>query len=242
MEKIKLTAPKIMSNDTYKRLYLKVLETCHDFKNKAKENIMESLKDDLVSEQARIKEQEETIRSIEQKVGLDTAGKSTIYDADTGEGLDFDDSYLYDDIEPTHGISTETVKVHEFIDSADGFGPDKSVVNASVSEPATVVVSTNENSNVNVVAVDPGSMTMNDAGGVDNIFVVEDTNVLEINPDALPDGVEANVAGIDDTANVNAIVATTVNEYDGVDPNQNAITACILDTEETHTGNHGREV
>ena len=61
----------------------------------------------------------------------------------------------------------------------------------SVDEPATVVVSTNENSNVNVVAVEPGSMTMNDAGGVDNIFVVEDTNVLEINPDALPDGVEA---------------------------------------------------
>ena len=54
---------------------------------------MESLKDDLVSEQARIKEQEETIRSIEQKVGLDTAGKSTkVYDADTGEGLDFDES------------------------------------------------------------------------------------------------------------------------------------------------------
>ena len=41
VEKIKRTAPKIMSNDTYKRLYLKVLETCHDFKNKAKENIME---------------------------------------------------------------------------------------------------------------------------------------------------------------------------------------------------------
>ena len=44
-----------------------------------------------------------------------------------------------------------------------------------------MVVSTNENSNVNVVAVEPGSMTMNDAGGVDNIFVVEDANVLEIN-------------------------------------------------------------
>ena len=31
------------------------------------------------------------------------------------------------------------------------------------------------------------------------------------------------------------MVATTVNEYDGANPNQNAITACILDTEETHT-------
>ena len=225
-----------MSNDTYKRLYLRVLETCHDFKNKAKENIMESLKDDLVSEQARITEQEESVRIIEQKIGLDAVGKSTkVYAADTGEGFDFDDSYLYDDIEPANGISTETVKIHDIIDSADGFGPDKPVVNASVGEPATVVVSTNENSNVNVVAVEPGSMTMNDAGGVDNIFVVEDANVLEINPDALPDGVEANVAAIDDTPNVNAIVAATVSEYDGADPNQNAITACILDTEETHT-------
>lgn len=236
VEKIKRTAPSIMSNDTYKRLYLRVLETCHDFKNKAKENIMESLKDDLVSEQARITEQEESVRIIEQKIGLDAVGKSTkVYAADTGEGFDFDDSYLYDDIEPANGISTETVKIHDIIDSADGFGPDKPVVNASVGEPATVVVSTNENSNVNVVAVEPGSMTMNDAGGVDNIFVVEDANVLEINPDALPDGVEANVAAIDDTPNVNAIVAATVSEYDGADPNQNAITACILDTEEIHT-------
>eukprot|EP00944_MAST-04C_sp_MAST-4C-sp1_P001386 g1386.t1 len=197
---------------------------------------MESLKDDLVSEQARITEQEESVRIIEQKIGLDAVGKSTkVYAADTGEGFDFDDSYLYDDIEPANGISTETVKIHDIIDSADGFGPDKPVVNASVGEPATVVVSTNENSNVNVVAVEPGSMTMNDAGGVDNIFVVEDANVLEINPDALPDGVEANVAAIDDTPNVTAIVAATVSEYDGADPNQNAITACILDTEETHT-------
>ena len=45
VEKIKLTAPKIMSNDTYKRLYLKVLETCHDFKNKAKENIADADQD-----------------------------------------------------------------------------------------------------------------------------------------------------------------------------------------------------
>ena len=65
-------------------------------------------------------------------------------------------------------------------------------------------------------------------------MIVEDTNVLEINPDALPDGVEAVAAG--SNAIVDTIVATTVNEYDGVDPNQNAITACILDTEETRTG------
>ena len=91
VEKIKRTAPSIMSNDTYKRLYLRVLETCHDFKNKAKENIMESLKDDLVSEQARITEQEESVRIIEQKIGLDAVGKSTkVYAADTGEGFDFD--------------------------------------------------------------------------------------------------------------------------------------------------------
>ena len=77
VEKIKRTAPSLVSNDTYKRLYLKVLETCHDFKNKAKENIMESLKDDLVSEQARITEQEERIRIIEQKIGLDAASEST---------------------------------------------------------------------------------------------------------------------------------------------------------------------
>ena len=187
MEKIKRAAPSIMSNDTYKRLYLRVLETCHDFKNKAKENIMESLKDDLMSEQARITEQEESVRIIEQKIGLDAVGKSTkVYAADTGEGFDFDDRICTTILNLLMVFLQKPLKFMT-VDSADGFGPDKPVVNASVGEPATVVVSTNENSNVNVVAVEPGSMTMNDAGGVDNIFVVEDANVLEINPDALPD-------------------------------------------------------
>ena len=87
VEKIKRTAPSLVSKETYKRLYLKLLETCHDFKNKAKENIMESLKDDLLPEKARITEQEKSIRMIEQKIGLDAASENTkVYGVDTGEG------------------------------------------------------------------------------------------------------------------------------------------------------------
>ena len=234
VEKIKRTAPSLVSKETYKRLYLKLLETCHDFKNKAKENIMESLKDDLLPEKARITEQEKSIRMIEQKIGLDAASESTkVYGVDTGEGYDFDDTYLYDDIEPVKDIAVETIKVHEFIASEDGRGPVKAVVNDSVDGLATVVVSTNENSNVNVVPVEPDSITLDDAGGVDNVLVVEDTNVLEINPDAVPDRVEAIPTDSNNTGYVEALVATTVNEYDG--ENQNAITACILDTQETHS-------
>jgi len=234
VEKIKRTAPSLVSKETYKRLYLKLLETCHDFKNKAKENIMESLKDDLLSERARITEQEKRIRSIEQKIGLDAASESTkVYGADTGEGYDFDDAYLYDDIEPVKDIAVETIKVHDVLASEGGREPVKAVINDSVDGLATVVVSTNENSNVNVVPVEPDSITLDDVGGVENVLVVEDTNVLEINPDAMPDGVEAIPTDSNNTGYVDAVVATTINEYDG--QNQNAITACILDTQETHT-------
>lgn len=200
MNKMKQTQPAIMNNSTHKKLYLNVLEMCQTFKEKAKENIMETLLDDIKEEQAERKKAEANIINIEQKIGLDNinlSDNSNNTDTALDDNSDLDDyAFFYDDLDVNLNASEKNVEVYDFINDGRGKQNDNIKNNENCSndssEIATAVVINSDdngggsiNSN-NVIAIEPNSIVLNENSS-NNILIVEDANVLEINPDAPPD-------------------------------------------------------
>ena len=262
MDKMKIVAPSIMNNARNKKLYLDVVEMCQTFKEKAKENIMETLRDDIKEEQEEMKKAEANVRNIEQKIGLDglmgdgAKGNSN----DDFDDDDFDDD-LYDDLEVSFKNKEENVEVFDFINDGsnktnqeannnknkemeqdDNISPDYENVNAEA-----VVVATDDdasNNYSNVIAIEPGAIVLNDNNN--DVLIIEDTNVLEINPDAPPDAIVHgefdNNTNINSNVNINnsdgVIVATSLNNNTNNQPPPPLYVGSVIPTMEENNNNN----